>query len=314
MAQTDQHLIATVINYCSNDYRFINKCIEEVKTFSDQIIIPVCDHFFDGTPENKNLLKLTYSENPSAQFIEYKFYPDKIYSPYKKYAANSIENRHLWHSTSRYISYFFLKETIQYVLFIDADEIYEGNRFKRWLDKQEYKNFDALRIGSYIYFSFEDKIFRGDLPQIFGLMAKKTALEPNLLLAEGERFATFKYINGLKKHMVLDRQYLPMSHHFSWVRTKQEKLKKVKSWGHFADKPWEDLVCSEKEIFLKKNKDPYYEMNLVPAQKLFFNPLDTTPCLQEKLKKTSNDKTFPNVYKTNREEMFEKEIKLRHGF
>ena len=69
----NNHLITTVINYCSNDYRFIKKCIDEAKKFSHQVIVPVSDHFFDGTKENRDLLNLTYLENPTCEFIEYEF-------------------------------------------------------------------------------------------------------------------------------------------------------------------------------------------------------------------------------------------------
>ena len=201
---SDNSRITTVINYCSNDYRFINKCIEEAKKFSYKIIVPVCSHFFDGTPENEALLQLTYSENPSILFIQYDFHPSG-YSPYKRYPPESPEIRHLHHSTSRYIAYFFLPEDSEYVLFIDADEIYEGENFKLWLETAEHTQFNALRIGSYIYFAVGNKIYRGDLPQIFGFLAKKTALTSELLLVEGERFASFKYIKVSKKHMVLDK-------------------------------------------------------------------------------------------------------------
>ena len=55
--------IATIINYCTTDYKFIGHCINEAKSFSDQVIVPVCDHFYDGTPEDRELLEKTYKEN-----------------------------------------------------------------------------------------------------------------------------------------------------------------------------------------------------------------------------------------------------------
>ena len=52
-------MIAAIINFCTNDYRFLARSIAETKSFSSQIIVPVCDHFFDGTPETS--LALTFN-------------------------------------------------------------------------------------------------------------------------------------------------------------------------------------------------------------------------------------------------------------
>jgi hypothetical protein len=70
----NSYKIATIINYCTTDYKFIGHCINEAKSFSDQVIVPVCDHFYDGTPEDRELLEKTYKENLSnAEFCEYKY-------------------------------------------------------------------------------------------------------------------------------------------------------------------------------------------------------------------------------------------------
>lgn len=63
--------IATVINFCSNDYPFLKHCIEKAKLISSQVIVPVCDHFFDGTPEDLHLLRRIYAEHPAALFLQY---------------------------------------------------------------------------------------------------------------------------------------------------------------------------------------------------------------------------------------------------
>ena len=41
----------------------------------------------------------------------------------------------------------------------------------------------------------------------------------------------------------LDNQ--PLFHHYSWVKKKEEMLKKVSCWGHREDKDWEPLVHKE---------------------------------------------------------------------
>ena len=99
-----KHFITTVINYCSNDYRFIKKCIDEALVFSNQVLVVVSDHFFDGYKENRKILNKTYFENQKATFIEYKFIKNKSYNLYKKISSKNKNHRKLYHSTSRYIS------------------------------------------------------------------------------------------------------------------------------------------------------------------------------------------------------------------
>ena len=57
-------MIAGVINFCTHDAWFLERCIEELSYACDQILIPVCDHFFDGTPENYPLLESLYAKFP----------------------------------------------------------------------------------------------------------------------------------------------------------------------------------------------------------------------------------------------------------
>ena len=81
-------LIGTIISYCTNDYRFIHRCILEASKFSEQVIVVVCDHFFDGSMENRFLLEKTYEAHPNCQFIEFSYLPDRLYSRYHKLSSD----------------------------------------------------------------------------------------------------------------------------------------------------------------------------------------------------------------------------------
>jgi hypothetical protein len=55
-----------------------------------------------------------------------------------------------------------------------------------------------------------------------------------------------------------------MIHHYSWVRTKEEMLRKVKSWTHSGDRDWVSQV--EKEFAHEFNGTDFvhgYEYNIV---------------------------------------------------
>ncbi|MES2200409.1 MAG: hypothetical protein V4489_09640 [Chlamydiota bacterium] len=238
----ENHRIATIINFCSNDYRFLSPCIREVMHFSSQILIPVCDHFFDGTLENLPLLQRAYGEHPECEFIEFNYNPDQPYGyPCTKRPGDLDWSRH-WHSTARMIGYLFLKENIDYVLFIDVDEIYEGKKFKNWLDNFPYQDYSALRFLSYQY--FRDPCHQSKEWFTLGVMAKKSNLTPEIILNVDERMGLYKELPEKKIMGITGPDALPMIHHYSWVRTKEQMLKKV-IWGHYWEKNWKKLIEEE---------------------------------------------------------------------
>jgi len=281
--------------------RFISKCIQEAKKFSRQIIIPISDCFFDGEKENQNLLNLTFANHLDCFFILYKYYKNTLYSPYRHCSRDSSKRKNFWHSTSRYLGYLFLDKKTEYVLFLDADEICNGDMFKKWLDKYEYKNFNAFRFAYYYYFK-KSSLRAKDYLQC-GLMMKNN-LPPLILLESGERFKTFNNITGKKKPVVFGNNNLPMIHHYSWVRTKKEMLKKSKSWGHYNDKNWNKLI--EEEFLKNKNKDFFHNLSL-EKKEIFFDPLKIN------YKNKKNKKIFKHVLKVKKEDVFKKELEITHN-
>ncbi len=231
--------LATVVNFCSNESRFLKPCLEEALRFSRQVVVVVCDHFFDGTPEQRELLETIYTAFPECHFVEYPFIPKKIPARFFKMTRPS----HFWHSLSRFVGLSILDASIETVLFLDADEVPEGDRFAAWLDHSDYRQHLALKLANYWYFReptyqalrFEDSV----------VLAQKRALNPEILLHERERDAVYDLLPGPKRRGVTDEEGRPMFHHFSWVRTKAEMLKKVSTWGHRADRDWTALVEQE---------------------------------------------------------------------
>ncbi len=233
--------VASIVNFCTNESRFIQACLEQTSLFSAQVIVPVCDHFFDGTPENRSLLEQIYEAFPDCLFVEYPFVQKMIPSRLWK----QIDQVHFWHSLSRLIGYRFLDEEIDSVLFLDADEVPDGRRFAEWLDCSDYHHHTAMKLANYWYFrepsnqslQFEDSI----------VLAQKRALSDDLILSEQERDAIYDQLPAPKRRNVTGADGAPMFHHYSWVRTEEEMLKKVMTWGHKGDRNWTDLVRKEFE-------------------------------------------------------------------
>jgi len=277
--------IATVINYCSNDYRFLSRACAEATSFSSQIIVPVCDHFFDGTLENRSTLEKSYSENPNVLFLEFAYDPQQLYTPYVQRSPEDEDWRALWHSTARYIASLYLDPSIEYILFLDADEIVEGKKFATWLQNEDYQKWDALWFFAYCYGFLASQ--RTSTLQQTALLVKRDAISSLKILNAQERFGLFAGLAGPKRLQILGHDGKPMIHHYSWVRSPEENLQKVRTWGknHLCDwGKWLDETQVEyTEVF------PYFD----PLAKL------STPRISS-----------PNVIRIDRQIAFRKEIDL----
>ena len=234
-----KHPICTVVNFCSNESRFIKATLEQALLFSQQVIVPVCDHFFDGTPENRPLLEKIYAAVPSCLFVEYPYIPQKI----PKKIFKQVDPAHFWHSLSRLIGYCFLDEEIESILFLDADEVPEGKRFAEWLDCSDYRQHTALKLSNFWY--FRDPSNQALRTEDSIVLVQKRALESDILLNKEERDAIYNLLPGPKRRHVTGSDGNPMFHHYSWVRTQEEMLKKVRAWGHKGDRDWVTLVNQE---------------------------------------------------------------------
>ncbi len=232
--------IGTIINYCTNDFRFIDRCIEEAKIFSKQIIIPVCDHFFDGTDENRHLLEHTYERHPDCTFVEFSYLPDRLYSQYHSMTPDDQNWAMYWGATPRYIGFYFLDPGIDTVLFLDSDEILEGKKFLAWIRTVEDWPFEAVRLAAYYYVL--RPTFRAKNVVNLPLLVKKQVFSPLTFFNDLDRLGAYQAHPGLKREQVVGLDGTPFVHHYSWVRTYEECLQKSRTWGHRHDEDWPKLI------------------------------------------------------------------------
>lgn len=243
-------MIGTVISYCTNDYRFISKCIEEAKVFSKQILVVVCDHFFNGQRENRVLLESTYASHPDCQFIEFSYCPDRIYSKYHTVDPASKDWAIYWAATTRYIGLQYLDPEIERVLFLDSDEIVEGARFLEWFESGIDQEYEVMRFGSY-YYAIRANL-QSELCVNLPLIVAKDRFQCLTLLNGLERIGAYRSHIGPKREYVLGLDQKPLVHHYSWVRTKEEALQKGRTWGHSNEADWDTLI---EDAFQLKNID-----------------------------------------------------------
>lgn len=223
--------ITTVVNYCTNDYKFIGACIREAASFSHDVIVPYTDHFYDGTPENKELLAKTIAENPNARF-EYFSYDPKL----------KVLPQH-WVTYARLVGWKCTLPESDYILFLDADEVVDSKRFIEWLRVFPLSKMNVIKLANYYYFRevrFQSEIFEDSV-----VLARKNLLNEVMIMDFLDRDKIFRDIPDPKARMVLGTDGQPLIHHYSWVRTKAEMMKKVLTWGHSHERNWVQLVEDE---------------------------------------------------------------------
>ena len=290
--------IAAIVCFCTNDYRCIKKCLQEL-SFLDQIIVPVCDHLFDGTPENRKLLDLTYYENPHAQFVEFAYDFNQLYNPHTLCEPGNPNWAFYWHSTARLVGYFHLDPSIEHVLFVDCDEIFEGQRFKEWLATDAHKEYAVMRPFGLYY--FRSARHAAKVIHTAPLLAPVKKLSPQIIFDVKERYGMTLKIQGKKMLGITGLDGMPLYHHYSWVHTKEEALKKARSWGHRHDKDW----CPEIEAEFAKPIEEQNENFIFDTEcfelEPYFDPMTVEPIYPPAL-----PNTFSNVLKVDRKAILHK--------
>ena len=220
--------ITTIISYCTNDERFIRPCIDNALQVSDEIIIPVSSHWYDGTVEDMNAIEILAAEYPQVNITTFDWEPGK----HPRY----------WNNMARAIGIHLASKTSDWLMFIDTDEIIDTTLFNKFKQEFPFNEYDSLKIGNYTY--FREPIYRANTNEDSVVMVRKeyAIINPDNLSVEREQL--HEMLNVRKRRMVLFND-TPLVHHFSWVRTKEQMVNKVSSWSHRDDKDWISCINEE---------------------------------------------------------------------
>lgn len=220
--------VEAVILYSTNDHRFFRTCIENLLKCNIRCHVVTYSHMWNGEKENDKLLKESielFKNNRLVNFYSIEWKEGK--SPW------------YWEGAGRFLATQQVSESSTFVLYVDVDEIIEPEQFKNFLEMEKLPSYDAIGIYGYWYWLLPTK--QATTTEYTATMVK-TSLARKVPMREGGRklyfdVATSKLIVG---------QTSPFVHHYSWVRTKEEMIKKVLSWGHRDDRAnWVDLIEEE---------------------------------------------------------------------
>jgi hypothetical protein len=306
-ATTPLPVLTAVISFCSNDWRFLRRCVEGVAPVCQQVIVTVCDHFFDGSQENYALLQHAFKEFPECHFLAFCFDPLQSYRPCSPLFPEHRNWRHEWHNTGRWLGYLCAPKNTDFFLFLDCDEVVDSTAFLKWLSVADLHKLTACRFAC--FFHFREAQFEAMEQDDFSLLASARNLLSEYFWEEDERFGLFHRLSGEKMLGVRGCDGKPMIRHYSGVRTQEEFNKKLVSWGHHWERDWQALLEEEySRPFRGKDFMRYYHYQTVEVD---FDPLHASlPLLPEV---TWEDYLqdlhhFHNVVKVDRQAAFRRDI------
>jgi len=220
----------TIITYCTVDDIFIRENIKQCLFFSKDIYIIVSSHFFDGTPEDETkvgALKEYCKQFPNVHLIRFRW--------------DNTKSTSYWHSYMRWVG--VQQCTTEWIMFMDSDEIFEGEIASQSLqDAEFFKQYDECVFSCYWY--FREPVFRAKTTEMAHKLVRASIITKKDFLSENE----FGWIGFSGKYRCIHNVKYngrPILHHFSWVRTKEEMLRKTSSWAHKNDKNWKELIEEE---------------------------------------------------------------------
>lgn len=225
--------ISVIMPYCSNDYRFLRPNLKQLLKFTNSIFVIYSDHFWNGDLENEEIIEKSIQENPEANFIKVPY--ENKNPPIPEFLCQLIPKRILFRPVYgvryfegliRWKGYLQAKKVKpDYFLFLDVDEIVDGDRFREWLKKGIYKNLNALILSSYEY--FRSPKFQGKEWSSKGVLVKNREIAKKDFFTYRIRRRFYQTSAPPKKEGVVGLDGGPMVHHYSWIRNENHFFKKV---------------------------------------------------------------------------------------
>jgi len=236
-----------IINFCSNEERFIGPCLTSLSKLPIEIVVSVSDHFFNGAPEDINKINEIANKYQFAKFIVYG--AQNQYQPRPGIYSRKIAAEHL-------------SAEVEWVLVLDADEIIDRDLFAKYLKEESFKDCDSVRLANFYY--FRKPTYRAIQIEDSAVFVRRKFINFDPDNQMGDRQQVHEMIE-CRKRVCEFYEGIPMVHHYSWVRTKKEMLNKVSSWGHKQERDWNTLIEKEfSDEFSGKCFVHGYEYRTVP--------------------------------------------------
>lgn len=234
--------VGTVVSYCDMERHFLRHAVREALKFSRHVVVVSCDAMFDGTPQDADELQRVKSEFCAADvtFVQVHIDPvDELID-----APELMRRPAYWNNRMRWEGVRVLRPECDYVLFMDADEVAEGERVAAYVRAMPAATpgAPAIKFANYWYLR-EPTLRSRQIEDSVTLVPRHRVLDRDaVMLCDQERDAL---AHEPVLRSVTDGRPAPMFHHFSWVRTPEDLVRKVRLWSHRDDRDWETAVRAE---------------------------------------------------------------------
>lgn len=239
------HNIGCVIISNSDDLKFLYANIKQTHHIFKHIVIAIGSKLWNGEKENHEKIAEfeTYvaTHHPNITIKRYNVPEDKI-----PFMENMVRPSMYWEAHARWISLEVLHKDCEYVMFLDSDEVVDGDAFESWVKSGMHKAYDAMKLANYWY--WRDVRYRAkDYIEDSVVFIRRDAFNPMMLFSNLGRQGAFDGAKTNRKgRCVKGLDDTVMIHHYSWVRDRDAMLRKVKNWGHRDDRQdWTDLIETE---------------------------------------------------------------------
>lgn len=235
-----------------DDLRFLRAGLREYSGAFRRVAVAIGRQAWDGSPEDVAAIDAFVAEAKNAYanvgFVLYDVDPKAPQS------RPHVRPEMYWEGHARHLALEELRAACGpaavragRVLFLDSDEIVEGGRLAALCRDASYAIVDAIKLANYWY--WREPTLRA-----------KDYIEDSAVLIRGSAFTDDALFSNLGRHGVFAQaqeagrmtlrnvhvQGCAAVHHYSWVRSEAEMLKKVASWGHRNDRvDWATLVREE---------------------------------------------------------------------
>lgn len=243
---TSKHNMSCIIISNTDDFRFLNPNLKQIHKVFKRIVIALGNQLWNGQEEDhtklntfKDYVKSNYQ---NIDIVEYNIPKDEI-----KCMRGQVHNDMYWEGHARWIAYNKLLEYPEcendYIMYLDSDEIIDAKLFEKWLNTNEYKSYDVMKLKNYWY--WREPIYRArNYHEDSVVLIKNKTFNPLAIFDNKGRHGLFDNCKGIKQRNAGGEDIF--IHHYSWVRTEKEMINKVKNWGHRNDRrDWLDLVKEE---------------------------------------------------------------------
>ena len=221
-------MIEAVILYSTKDSRFYSQCITQLIKAGVRCHVVSYTHLWNGILEDRESLLESQKQFDKHELVNHYCVDWK-----------PGESPWYWEGLGRFLGTQRVLDSCEYVLYIDIDEIVDSQKLTAWIEKGDYRNYDVVRLTNYWY--WREPIYQA-IQTEDSVVLLRTSIAKQLPFKEGSREL---YVESSRNILRRAESQDPIVHHFSWVGTEEDMLKKVENWGHTSERDWISLVHKE---------------------------------------------------------------------